>query len=195
MPGSLETQITEYFDCEIRLTATRLDAQQLKHFADTQLPRTGIGEVPWSTPVSSDQLIELAETGRAEFITAHMMLAADAEPLLVGIGALLRDTDHYPNPRMIIIVDTESRGQGIGKRIANELLRLLDIGETVQVEVQQAMTTQRRRARFFESLGFKCIEEKYRTGDVPEFVDGVLAGTVQKNFALYSFTKDSEDQS
>jgi predicted GNAT family N-acyltransferase len=193
MPRSLETQITEYFDCEIRLSTSRLDAQQLKHFADTQLPRTGIGAVPWSTPVSSDQLIELAETGRAEFITAHMMLAADAEPPLVGIGALIRDTGHYPNPRMIIVVDTESRGQGLGKRIANELLRRLDLGETVQVEVQQALTTQRRRARFFESLGFKCIEEKYRTGDVPEFVDGVLAGTVQKNFALYSFTKDAED--
>jgi ribosomal protein S18 acetylase RimI-like enzyme len=94
---------------------------------------------------------------------------------------------------MIIIVDTESRGQGIGKRIANEFLRRLDLGETVQVEVQQALTTQRRRARFFESLGFKCIEGKYRTGGVPEFVGGVLAGTVQKNFALYSFTKDAED--
>lgn len=193
MPRSLETQITEYFDCEIRLSTSRLDAQQLKHFADTQLPRTGIGAVPWSTPVSSDQLIELAETGRAEFITAHMMLAADAEPPLLGIGALIRDTGHYPNLRMIIVVDTESRGQGIGKRIANELLRQLDLGETVQVEVQQALTTQRRRARFFEGLGFKCIEEKYRTGDVPEFVGGILAGTVQKSFALYSFTKDAED--
>ena len=193
MPRSLETQSTEYFDCEIRLSASPLDAQQLKHFADTQLPRTGVGAVPWSTPVSSDELIELAETGRAEFLTAHMMLAADAEPPLVGIGALLRDADHYPNPRMIIIVDTESRGQGLGKRIANELLRRLDLGETVQVEVQQALTAHRRRARFFESLGFKCIKEKYRTGEVPEFVGGVIVGTVQKNFALYSFTKDVED--
>jgi len=133
------------------------------------MPRTGIGAVPWSIALSSDQLVELAETGKVEFVTAHMKLAADAEPPLIGIGALIRDPDNYPHSRMIIVVDSESRGQGLGKRIADELLRQLRAGETVQVEVQEAFTTQRRRARFFEIPGFKCVEEKYRTGDVPEF--------------------------
>ena len=50
MSKSLETQVTEFYDCEVRLSASRLDAQQLREFADTQMPRTGIGEVPWSTP-------------------------------------------------------------------------------------------------------------------------------------------------
>lgn len=192
MSISLETQATEFFDCEIRLSASHLDAQRLGNFADSQMPRTGIGAVPWSIPLSSDQLVELAENGKAEFVTAHMMLAADAESPLIGIGALIRDADNYPHPRMIIVVDIESRGQGIGKRIANELLRRLNIGETVQVEVQQALTTQRRRARFFENLGFKCVEEEYRTGSIPEFVDGAIVNTVQKSFDLYSFTKDAE---
>ena len=193
MSRSLDTQVTEFFDCEIRLSASRLDAQQLRDFADSQMPRTGIGAVPWSTPLSSNQLIGLAATGKAEFITAHMMLAADAEPPLIGIGALIRDIDKYPNPRMIIVVDSDSRGQGLGKRILIELMRRLKFGETVQVEVQQALTTQRRRARFFENLGFNCVEEKYRTGEIPEFMGGVLIGTVRKNFALYSFAKDVED--
>lgn len=190
---SLETQSTEFFDCEVRLSASPIDARQLRDFADSQMPRTGIGAVPWSTPLSSDQLIELAETGKAEFVTAHMMLAADAEPPLIGIGALIRDPDNYSYPRMIIVVDSESRGQGLGTRIAKELCRRLNSGDTVQVEVQQAITTQRRRERFFEKLGFKCIEERYRIGDVPEFVGGTLVGTVKKNFALYSFTKDTKD--
>lgn len=192
MSRSLEIQITEFFDCEIRLSASRLDAQQLGEFADAQMPRTGIGAVPWSIPLTSDQLVELAETGKVEFVTAHMMLAADAKPPLIGIGALIRDPDNYPHPRMIIVVDSESRGQGLGKRIANELLRQLKAGETVQVEVQEALTTQRRRARFFEKLGFKCVDEKYRTGDVPEFESGARVGTVRKNFALYSYTRDND---
>ena len=193
MLKSLETQATKFFDCEIRLSASRLDAQQLRDFADAQMPRSGIGAVPWSTPLSSDQLVELAKTRKAEFVTAHMMLAADAELPLIGIGALVRDADNYPHPRMIIVVDAESRGQGIGKRIANELLHRLSLGETVQVEVQQALTPLRRRERFFESLGFECVEEKHRTGEVPEFMGGNLVGTVQKNFALYSFTREVED--
>ncbi len=193
MSRSLETQVTEFFDCEVRLSASRMDAQQLREFADTQMPRTGIGAVPWSTPLSSDQLTELAATGKAEFVTAHMMLAADGEPPLIGIGALIRDPDNYPNPRMIIVIESESRGQGLGKRIANELLGRLNPGETVEVEIQQALTTQQRRARFFEKLGFKCVEERHRTGDVPEFVGGAIVGTVQKNFALYAFTKGVED--
>ena len=193
MSRSLETQSTEFFDCAIKLSASPLDARQLGVFADTQMPRTGIGAVPWSTPLSSDQLIELAKTGKAEFITAHMMLAADAEPPLIGIGALIRDPDSYPHPRMIIVVDIESRGQGLGTRIAHELFRRLDPGETVQVEVQQAITTQRRRERFFKKLGFRCIQEKHRTGDVPEFVSGAQVGTVKKEFDLYSFTKEARD--
>ena len=193
MSSSLETQSTEFFDCNIKLSASPLDARQLRVFADTQMPRTGIGAVPWSTPLSSDELIELAETGKAEFVTAHMMLAADAEPPLIGIGALIRNPDSYPYPRMIIVVDNESRGQGLGTRIAKELLRRLNSGETVQVEVQQAITAQRRRERFFEKLGFECIQESYRIGDVPEFVGGALVGTVKKEFALYSFTKDAKD--
>ncbi len=193
MSRSLETQVTEFFDCEVRLSASRLDAQQLREFADTQMPRTGIGAVPWSTPLSSDQLTELAATGKAEFVTAHMMLAADGEPPLIGIGALIRDPDNYPNPRMIIVIESESRGQGLGKRIANELLGRLNPGETVEVEVQQALTTQQRRARFFEKLGFKCVEERHRTGDIPEFVGGAFVGTVKKKFALYAFTKGVED--
>jgi predicted GNAT family N-acyltransferase len=190
---SLETLETEFFDCEVRLSASQLNAQQLKEFASSQMPRTGIGAVPWSTPLSSDQLSELTEMGKAEFITAHMMLAADGEPPLIGIGALIRDPDHYPNPRMIIVVESESRGQGFGTRIANELLRRLHPGETVQVEVQEALTTKRRRASFFEKIGFKCLDEVYRVGGVPRYVDGALAGTVQKNFALYSFTNDAKD--
>ncbi len=193
MSTSLETQVTEFFDCDVKLSTSRLDAKQLRYFADAQMPRSGIGEVPWSTPLSSDQLAELAATGKAEFITAHMMLAADGEPPLIGIGALVRDPDNYPHPRMIIVIEIESRGQGIGQRIANELLRRLSPGESIQVEVQQAITTQRRRARFFEKLGFKCVEEMYRTGIVPEFVGGSLVGTVQKKFALYEFTKGEEN--
>jgi len=193
MSRILETEVTEFFDCEVRLSATKLDARQLREFADTQMPRTGIGAVPWSTPLSSDQLTELAVTGKAEFVTAHMMLAADGEPPLIGIGVLIRDPDNYPYPRMIIVVESESRGQGFGKRIANELLHRLNPGETVQVEVQQELTPQRRRAKFFEKLGFKCVEERHRTGDVPEFIGGNLVGTVQKNFALYAFTKGAED--
>jgi len=189
----LETQVTEFFDCEVRLSASRLDAKQLSDFADTQMPRTGIGAVPWSTPLSSSQLAELAANGKAEFVTAHMILAADGEPPLIGIGALIRDPDNYTNPRMIIVIESESRGQGLGKRIANELIRRLDPGETVQVEVQQSSTTQRRRARFFEKLGFKCVKEDHRTGDVPEFVSGTLVGIVEKNFSLYEFTKGTED--
>lgn len=197
MSRSLDIQTTEFFDCDIRLSVSRLvsrlDAQQLGNFADAQMPRTGIGAVPWSTPISSDRLVALAEAGKAEFVTAHMMLAADAEAPLIGIGALIRDSDNYPHPRMIIVVDSESRGQGLGKRIAKELLRRLTIGETVQVEVQEALTAKRRRARFFENLGFECIDENYRVGDVPEFEGGTLVGTVRKNFALYAFIKDTED--
>jgi GNAT superfamily N-acetyltransferase len=157
------------------------------------MPRTGIGAVPWSTPLSSDQLSELTEAGKAEFVSAHMMLAAYCEPPLIGIGALIRDPDQYQNSRMIIVVESESRGQGFGTRIANELLCRLHPGETVQVEVQEALTTKRRRARFFEKLGFKCLDEVYRVGGVPRYVDGALAGTVQQNFALYSFTNDAKD--
>lgn len=189
MTRSLENQATEFFDCEIRLSASRLDAQQLRKFADSQVPRTGIGAVPWSTPLSSERLVQLAETGKAEFITAHMMLAADAEPPLIGIGALIRDPENYPTPRMIIVVDSESRGQGLGKRIANELLNQLSVGESVQVEVQQAITTQRRREKFFESLGFRCVDENYRSGKIPQYEGGVLVGEVEKNFGLYSYTK------
>ncbi len=73
MSKGLETQATEFFDCEVRLSALRLDAQQLRDFADSRLPGTDIGTVPWSTPLSSDQLAELAATGKAELITAHIM--------------------------------------------------------------------------------------------------------------------------
>lgn len=191
MSKTLETQVTEFFDCEVRLSATRLDAQLLSEFADRQMPRTGIGEVPWSTPLSCDQLAELAATGKAEFVTAHMMLPADGQPPLIGIGALIRDPDNYPNPRMIIVIENESRGQGLGNRIANELLNRLNPGETVQAEVQQESSTKRRTAKFFEKLGFKCVEENYRTGNVPEYVGGAFAGTVQRNFALYEFFKAS----
>jgi predicted GNAT family N-acyltransferase len=193
MSKILETLETEFFDCEVRLSASQLDAQQLNEFAGSQMPRTGIGAVPWSTPLSADQLFELTEAGKAEFVSAHMMLAADGEPPLIGIGALIRDPDQYQHSRMIIVVESESRGQGFGKRIANELLRRLQPGETVQVEVQEALTKQRRRARFFENLGFKCDKEVYRIGDVPRYTDGALEGTVQKNFALYSFTREPED--
>jgi len=194
MSKSLETLETEFFDCEVRLSASQLDAQQLREFAASQMPRTGIGAVPWSTPLSADQLSELTEAGKAEFVSAHMMLAADGEPPLIGIGALIRDPDQYQYPRMIIVIESESRGQGFGKRIANELLRRLQPGEMVQVEVQEALTTQRRRARFFENLGFKCDEEVYRIGDVPKYKDGALEGTVKKRFALYSCELDTQDR-
>ena len=189
MSRSLDTQVTEFYDCEVRLSASRLDAQQLREFADTQMPRTGVGAVPWSTPLSSDQLSELAANGKAEFVTARMMLASVQEPPLIGIGALIRDPGNYPKPRMIIVVETESRGQGLGLRIANELLGRLKPGETVQVEIQQKASTQTRIASFFERLGFECVEESYRTGNVPEYVKGSLIGTVPRNFALYEFTR------
>ena len=185
----LETQVTEFFDCEVRLSATRLDARQFREFADAQMPGTGIGEVPWSTPLSSDQLSELAATGEAEIVTERMMLAAIGEPPVIGVGVLIRSPDIYPTPRLIIVVDSETRGLGIGSRIAKELLARLIPGETVEAEVQRELSAQRRTARFFERLGFKCVNERYRTGDVPEYVSGTFKGTVQRNFALYAFTR------
>ena len=192
MPTSLDIHVTEFYDCEVSLSASPLDAQQLASFADTQMPRTGIGEVPWSTPLSSAQLTELTENGKSEFVSARMMLASVQEPLLIAIGALIRDPDNYPSPRMIIVVETESRGQGLGLRIANELLGRLEPGETVQVEVQQKVSTPNRTAGFFEKLGFECVEENYRTGNVSEYVRGDLIGTVPTNFSLYEFTKRAE---
>ena len=189
MSRSLDTQVTEFFDCEVSLSSSRLDARQLREFADTQMPRTGLGAEPWSTPLSSAQLTELAATGKAEFVTARMMLPSIQEPPLIGIGALIRDPDSYQNPRLIIVVDTEFRGQGLGIRIADELLGRLKPGEAVEAEVQQASTSQRRRARFFERLGFECVEENYRSGEVPEYVGGKLVGTQQRNFALYAYTR------
>lgn len=191
MLTNLKTQVTEYFDCAVRLSTSRLDARQLREFADAQMPRTGIGAVPWSTPLSSDQLTELAATGKAEFITARMMLAADAEPPLIGIGALIRDPDNYPTPRLIIVVEAQSRGQGIGTRIANELLARLNPAETVQAEVQQAASTRRRIARFFEHLGFECVEENHRSGNVPEYVAGIRVGIIERSFALYAFAREA----
>ncbi|MCB1689552.1 MAG: GNAT family N-acetyltransferase [Halioglobus sp.] len=188
MLRTLEVQATEFYDCNIKLSRTRLDALQLRTFADAQMPATGIGEVPWSTPLSSDQLCELAVSGRAEFVTAHMMLAADAEPPLIGTGVLIRSPDKYPNPRMIIVVDSESRSLGLGSRIANELLKLLNSGETVEAEVQLEHSNQHKTERFFERLGFSCVNKQYRTGYVPEYVDGALKGSVERVFALYAFT-------
>ncbi len=186
---TLETQTTEFYDCNFRLSSTRLDAQQLKEFVGAQMPNTGFGEVPWSTPISSNRLVELAETGKAEFVTARMMLAADGEAPILGIGALVRDSDNYPNPRMIIVVDSGSRCQGIGSRIAKELLARLNAGETVQAEVQIEALDERKTAGFFEGLGFECIEKNHRTGLVPEYMNGELKGSVARKFALYSFTK------
>lgn len=189
MSKRLDMHVTEFYDCEVSLSASPLDARQLAEFADAQMPRTGIGEVPWSTPLSSVQLAELAENGKAEFVCARMMLASIQVPLLIGIGALIRDPDNYQNPRMIIVVETESRGQGLGLRIANELLGRLEPGEVVQVEIQQKFSTPNRTARFFERLGFECVEENYRTGNVSEYIKGDLIGTVPTNFSLYEFTK------
>ena len=188
----LETQPTEFYDCEIKLSTSRLEAQQLKDFADAQMPRTGVGEVPWSTPLSSAQLSSLAEQGEAEFVTARMMLAADAEPPLIGVGVLIRSPNIYANPRIILVVDGESRGLGIGKRIANELLNLLQPGETVEAEVQLGRSQKRRTARFFEELGFRCVDENYRSGEVPEYVNGLPTGKVQRGFALYAYTSVGE---
>ncbi|MCB1700671.1 MAG: GNAT family N-acetyltransferase [Pseudomonadales bacterium] len=189
MPTSLDIYETEYYDCDVSLSASPVDARQLAAFADTQMPRTGIGEVPWSTPLSAAQLTELTENGKSEFVSARMMLASVQEPLLIAIGALIRDPENYPHPRMIIVVETESRGQGLGLRIANELLGRLKHGEIVQVEVQQKASTPNRTAGFFEKLGFKCVEKNYRTGNVSEYVRGDLVGTVPTNFSLYELTK------
>ncbi len=188
MTQSLEIQVTEYFDCDVSLSHSPLDARQLAEFADTQMPRTGIGEVPWSTPLSAAQLTELTQNGKAEFVSAHMMLASVEEPLL-GIGALIRDPDNYPKPRMIIVIETESRGQGLGLRIANELIRRLQPGEAVQVEVQQNDSAPTRAARFFEKLGFECVEEFYRTGNVSNYVRGERVGTIPTDFSLYEYRK------
>jgi len=193
MLKTLEIQATEYFDCNVTLSATQLDAQQLREFADAQMPKTGIGEVPWSTPLSSEQLCELAASGKAEFVTAHMMLAADVAPPLIGTGVLIRSPEIYPNPRMIIVVDSESRNQGLGGRIANELIRLLNVGETVEAEVQHGPLAQRKTERFFEGLGFECINDNYRIGYVPEYVNCELKGSVKRNFSLYALTKVAED--
>ncbi len=193
MLRTLEVQPTEFYDCNIKLSATRLDATQLKAFADAQMPATGIGEVPWSTPLSSDQLCELAASGRAEFVTAHMMLAADAEPPLIGTGVLIRSPDKYPNPRMVIVVDSESRSLGLGSRIANELIKLLAAGETVEAEVQLEHPNQHKTERFFERLGFSCVEQHYRTGFVPEYENDALIGSVERHFALYAFTNTADD--
>ena len=83
-------------------------------------------------------------------VTAHMMLAADAEPPLIGTGVLIRSPDKYPNPRMIIVVDSESRSLGLGSRIANELLKLLNTGETVEAEVQLERADQQKTEPSFE---------------------------------------------
>ena len=56
--------MTEFSDCEVTLSASHVDAQQLAGFVDTQIPRTGIGKVTWGTPLSSTQLIELTENGK-----------------------------------------------------------------------------------------------------------------------------------
>ena len=189
MAKILDMYVTEFYDCEVSLSSSPLDAQQLAEFADAQMPRTGIGEVPWSTPLSSAQLTELAENGKAEFVCARMMLASVQEPLLIGIGALIRDPDQYQNPRMIIVVETESRGQGIGQRIAKELLGRLEADEVVQAEVQQKESAPNRTGRFFEGLGFKCVEENYRTGRVSEYRKGDLIGSVQARFSLYEFPR------
>lgn len=189
MTKNLEMYVTEFFDCEVSLSVSPLDAQQLAEFADAQMPRTGIGEVPWSTPLSAAQLTALTEDGKAEFVSARMMLASIQEPLLVGIGALIRDPDNYTHARMIIVVDTESRGQGLGLRIANELLGRLAPGEIVQVEVQQKASTPNRTAGFFERLGFVCIEEHYRTGNVSNYLKGDFVGTVPTNFSLFEYTR------
>lgn len=189
MTENLGTQVTEYFDCVVRLSSSQPDAQQLREFAETQMPRTGLGAVPWSTPLSTAQLTDLAAAGKAEFVTARMMLAADGEPPLIGIGALIRDSDNYPHPRLIIVVETQSRGQGTGIRIAKELLDRLEPGETAQVEVQQANTSRRRVARFFENLGFECVDDNYRSGEVPEYKSGIQVGTVIRKFSLYAYTR------
>jgi N-acetylglutamate synthase-like GNAT family acetyltransferase len=189
MYKSLDIQVTEFYDCEVSLSASPLSAQQLAEFADTQMPRTGIGEVPWSTPLTSAQLTELTENGKAEFVFARIMLASVQEPPLIGIGALIRDPDNYTNPRLIVVVEIESRGQGLGLRIAKELLGRLDPGETVQVEIQQKVSTPNRTASFFERLGFKCVEENYRTRNVSRYEKGDLIGTVPTNFSLYELTK------
>lgn len=189
MRKNLDVQVTEYYDCAVSLSTSPLGARQLAEFADTQMPRTGIGEVPWSTPLTAAQLTELTEKGKAEFVSARMMLASVEEPPLMGIGALIRDPDNYPHPRMIIVVETESRGQGLGLRIAKELLGRLKPGETVQVEVQQKVTAPNRTATFFERLGFRCVEENYRTGNVSSYERGERTGTVPTNFSLYEYTR------
>lgn len=189
MTKTLDMYVTEFYDCDVTLSASPLDAQQLAEFADAQMPRTGVGEVPWSTPLSSAQLTELARNGKAEFVCARMMLASVQEAVLIGIGALIRDPGSYRNPRMIIVVETESRGQGLGQRIATELLGRLQPGEVVQVEVQQKVPTPNRTARFFEKLGFVCVDEKYRTGNVAEYKRGDRVGTVPVDFSLYELNR------
>jgi len=185
----LEPQVTEYFDCQVSLSTNRVEATQLRDFVDAQMPKSGVGEVPWSTPLSSDQLVDLAEKGKVEFVAARMMLAAEATPPMVGFGALVQDSDTYPYPRIIIVVDTHFRGLGLGKRIARELLKQLNAGATVQAEVQHEISGRPKAAAFFEYLGFECVEENHRTGLVPEYANGEYTGTAERQFALYSFVK------
>ena len=194
MGGDLGTVATKHFDCTVDLTNSKLDAQQLTGFADTQMPRSGIGEVPWSTPISAEDLAGLAAQGNAEFVTARMQIMGgelSRDQSLVGIGALIRDPKRFEHPRMIIVVETDSRKEGIGTRLANEILERLNSGETVEVEVQTGAAN-RGPEKFFERLGFEIVNPSYRSAKVPEYSGGHKIGDVDATFALYSYTKSDD---
>jgi N-acetylglutamate synthase-like GNAT family acetyltransferase len=137
--------------------------------------------------LSVAQVIKLTEEKKAHFVTARLEVACDglSELPLVGIGALIKDSKTYNNPRMIIVVDQAMRGEGIGKRIAIELLQLLKNGEVVEAEVQSEISGN-KASQFFEALGFECVEPSYRISEIPEYKSGELIGTRPKVFKLYS---------
>jgi hypothetical protein len=181
-----------HFDCKIELSNSPVTAAALREFSDAQMPRTGVGEMPWSTPLSPETLAAMAEAGKAQLVTARLDIVAEGlfEKPIIGVGALLSDSA-FEHPRLIIVVDKSFRGEHIGSRLARELLARVEAGETVQAEVQNEPSGPNGRPAhgFFKQLGFACANESDRRAEVPEYVGGSVVGKALRSFALFSYTK------